>query len=521
MIPARPLAARHRALVVLGCAVVLGACRKEGSDPAPESLELAARGRGLFQHGLSARGVPLQGRLGPERIELSGELAACARCHTPSGRGSQEGGVEVPDIRPAALQHSRTQSVGEVEERSRPAYERATLLRAITEGTSASGRRLGIAMPRYVLGEEEAEELLAYLERLGEAPDPGVSPATLTLGSALPLSGQRGPVGREVEAVLRAAFAEVNAAGGIFRRRLELVVEDDAASGERDSTTRLVGRGVFALVASLREGPVPSDTLLRREEVPLVLPLAAGGSGEHGPLFFLYPEEPVQARLVVQHLARTAEEGLLRRRALLVVRSEDEAGRAWAWAARQEALRRELPAPLEAPVLPELPEGPPPAILYEGSAAGLRTLFRALEARGLEVPVFAPARLAELSSVEGSSAQVLFVYPPGVEGHQAGLEEFSAFLRSHGLRPGHVAFQLQAYAAARVLVEALRRAGADLTRTDLIQALESLRDFDTGAAPPVTFGVDRRVGVQGAQLVRVDAGSGLLQAASPWIELSP
>ena len=137
-------------------------------------------------------------------------------------------------------------------------------------------------MPRYVLGEEEAEELLAYLERLGEAPDPGVSPSTLMLGSALPLSGERGPVGREVEAVLRAAFAEVNAAGGIFRRRLELVVEDDAASGEKDSTTRLVERGVFALVASLREGPVPSDTLLRREEVPLVLPLAEGGSGEHG-----------------------------------------------------------------------------------------------------------------------------------------------------------------------------------------------------------------------------------------------
>ena len=219
----------------------------------------------------------------------------------------------------------------------------------------------------------------------------------------------------------------------------------------------------------------------------------------------------MQARLVVQHLARTDEEGLLRRRALLVVRSEDEAGRAWAWAARQEAERRELPAPAGgARACGELPEGPPPAILYEGSAAGLRTLLRALGARGLKVPVFAPARLAGPSLVEGSSAQVLFVYPPGVEGYEAGLEEFSAFLGSHGLRPGHVAFQLQAYASARVLVESLRRAGAELTRADLIQALESLRDFDTGAAPPVTFG-----GPAGGCPGRSARASGLGQRPAP------
>jgi ABC-type branched-subunit amino acid transport system substrate-binding protein len=520
-------------LAVLGCAVGLSACRKEASGPVPEPAdssevaERAARGRSLFQHGRSARGAALEGWMGPERIELRGELAACSRCHTPSGRGSLEGGVEAPDIRPGALLHPRPRAVGEVEERSRPAYEHATLLRAITEGTSASGRRLGIAMPRYALGEAEGEELLAYLERLGEAPDPGVSPTTLTVGSALPLSGELGPVGREVEAVLRAAFEEINASGGIFRRRLELVVEDDAAaygpgaSSQRDGTTRLAERGVFALVASLRRWPMPSDELLRREEVPLVLPLAAGGSGERGPLFFLYPEEAVQARWVVQYLSRTEEEGVLRARALLVVRSEDEAGHAWAWAARQEALRRELPAPLEATALPQPLEGPPPAILYAGPASGLRTLLRELEARGLELPVFAPARLAEPSTAEGSRAQVRFVSPPGVEGHEAGLGEFSTFMSRHGLRPGHVAFQLQAYAAARVLAEALRRAGADLTRADLIQALESLRDFDTGVAPPVTFGVDRRVGVQGAQLVRVDSASGLLQAASPWLALSP
>jgi ABC-type branched-subunit amino acid transport system substrate-binding protein/cytochrome c553 len=493
---------------------MLGACRKQTASSDPE---LARRGRSLFLRGESARGEPLVGRLGPERIELSGHVAACARCHDASGRGSFEGGVEVPDIRPGALGHPWVNAVGAVDDRSRPAYSRAALLRAITEGVSASGRKLGVAMPRYELGEREREELLAHLERLGEAPDPGVSPTTLTLGALLPLSGEREALGREVEAVLRAAFAEVNAEGGVFRRQLKLVVEDEAAP---DATARLLERGVFALVGSRGVESSASDELLRREDIPVLLPLASRGGDEEGPRFLLYPEESLQARLVVQHLARTDEENVLRRRPLWMVRPEDEAGRAWARAAREEALRRELPAPVESSALPGGSE-PPPAILYTGPASGLRDLLQQLESRSLEVPVFAPASLAGPSTVARASRHVRFIYPPGLEGEEERHRVLSAFLRRHGLRPGHESLQRHAYAAARVLVEALRRAGADVTRAELVHVLESMRDFDTGVTPLVTFGMDRRVGVRGAQLVRVEPVGGRLEAASPWIPLSP
>ncbi|PTL85658.1 ABC transporter substrate-binding protein [Vitiosangium sp. GDMCC 1.1324] len=519
--------------------LLLGACRKE-TPAAPVDPEAARKGRSLFQRGESVRGAPLVGLLGPERIEMSGSVAACARCHTPSGRGSQEGGVEVPDIRPEALRHPRPRASVDVEDRSRPAYGRDTLLRAITEGVSASGRPLGTTMPRYVLGQAEGEELLAYLGKLGETPDPGISPTTLTVGAALPLRGRLGEAGEDVAQVLRAAFSEVNAGGGIFRRKLELVVEDDSALYEPgpavvgpDATTRLLERGVLALVGNLRKGTPASDARLRREGAPLVLPIALGeGAGDSdSPIFFLYPEEPVQARLVVQHLARADEERrVLRRQPLVVVRAEDAGGLAWARAAREEALRRELPEPVELPLvdgapvpeaLQRLRRTPPPAILYAGPPSGLKALLETLEPWKLETSVYAPASLAEPSVVAGSSLPVLFVYPPGVEGREAHLRAFSSFLERHGLRPRHVAFQLGAYAASRVLVEALRRSGADVTRADLMLRLEELRDFDTGVTPPVTFGVNRRVGVQGAQLVRLDTASGRLESASAWIPLSP
>ncbi|MCP3100500.1 ABC transporter substrate-binding protein [Myxococcus sp. K15C18031901] len=555
-------------------AMVLGlsACKRTEAPPVPSDPAAARRGRSLFQRGLSVRDTPLLGYLAPERVEMSGAVAACSRCHGPSGRGSREGGVEVPDITPGALGHSRTRAVGELEDRSRPAYTRATLVRAVTEGVSSSGRALGVTMPRYTLTPVEQEELFAYLDQLGEHPDPGVSSTTLTVGAALPLTGRLGPLGKDVAAVVRAVFEDVNASGGVFRRKLALVVEDDAEllahpsqpeAGRTDATARLLDRGVLALAASVRQGPLPSDALLSREGAPLVLPLAlrGGTSAEDSPVFFLYPDEPALARLAVQWLARTRETEL-RRNPLVVAHVGHDAAGAWVDAVRDETGRRELAVPRElrltvedaapragdtrppsthpAPAPPQPGEAhaaraawdletflhhaattAPPAVLYAGSPEGLAMLLRALEAKGLAVPVLAPASLAIPEVVGASAHRVRFLYPAGLGPHAPDLKAFADFMEKHRLQPSHMGFQLGAYAAARVLVEALTRTGAEVTRAGLVQQLEALRDFDTGVSPPVTFGVNRRVGVQGGQLAALDATTGQLTAASDWIPLSP
>ncbi|RKG84259.1 ABC transporter substrate-binding protein [Corallococcus terminator] len=541
--------------------LLLTGCKRE--EP-PRAVDPAAvkHGRRLFQQGQDAKGQALTGFLGPERVELSGAVAACARCHGPSGRGSREGGVEVPDITPGSLGHARARGLGDTEDRSRPAYTRATLLRAITGGVSASGRVLGVAMPRYALVDGDADVLLAYLQELGVATEPGLSSSSLTVGAALPLTGHLGPVGQEAAAVVRAVFADVNASGGIFRRRLELVVEDDAAlypestgreattrrldpndearkdkaalesmspMGSADATTRLLDRDVFALVASLRPTRLDSDALLIRDGVPLVLPLPMepGPLPDEGPIFFLYPEAASLARLVVQHLASTSEP-LLRRRPLAVVHPDDAPGRAWRDAVRAEAHRRELAVPLDwgsaedaVATLKRPSASPPFAVLYTGTPEGLSALMVALEAQAPKVPVFAPATLADPRLPGVAEGRITFLFPGGLGERAPALDDVAAFMERHGLKPGHPAFQLGAYAAARVFVEAVTRAGADLTRAGLQQQLEALRDFDTGVSPPVSFGINRRVGVQGAQLARVDPITGRLVAVSDWIPLSP
>ena len=83
-------------------------------------------------------------------------------------------------------------------------------------------------------------------------------------------------------------------------------------------------------------------------------------------------------------------------------------------------------------------------------------------------------------------------------------EELTAFAKRHHLPPN--AIELATYATMRVFVEALKRAGRDLTRENLIAALEGLYDYPTGLTPPVTFHRNRRIGSAGAWVVEVDGG---------------
>src|SRR5665213_4398709 len=69
--------------------------------------------------------------------------------------------------------------------------------------------------------------------------------------------------------------------------------------------------------------------------------------------------------------------------------------------------------------------------------------------------------------------------------------------------------QRQALAAAKVIVEALRRAGRTVTRERLVDALESLQDFHTGLIPPVSYSATRRIGTDGVWIVRLGDGTAI------------
>ena len=99
-----------------------------------------------------------------------------------------------------------------------------------------------------------------------------------------------------------------------------------------------------------------------------------------------------------------------------------------------------------------------------------------------------------------------------------GVDEFRALHEKYKFAPRHTASQLAAFAAAKVFVEGLTRAGKDLSREKLITTLEGFYEYDTGATPPISFGPNRRVGAAGAHVLPLEQAATEFATASGWVK---
>jgi branched-chain amino acid transport system substrate-binding protein len=98
---------------------------------------------------------------------------------------------------------------------------------------------------------------------------------------------------------------------------------------------------------------------------------------------------------------------------------------------------------------------------------------------------------------------------PGVVEYRGLMERYNPSLppalRDDKYVPQRYSFiSLEGYVNARVVVEALRRAGPHLTRHGFRQALESLKAFDPGIGATVTFGPERHQGLDSVYFTRVE-----------------
>jgi ABC-type branched-subunit amino acid transport system substrate-binding protein len=515
-----------RGWVILGASLAVAASAAVvWPSAAPRSSpEEVRRGRALFQRGVTASGEPLRALLGEEGVELTGRAAACANCHHSTGRGTQEGGVAAPDITARSLARARPEGTPG-RPAGRPAYDGDSLARAIQHGVDPAGRQLSIAMPHFVLSGQDMSALASYLRVLGEERVPGVSDQALRVGVLLPLSGSRASMGQDVRDVLLAAVEEVNAEGGVYRRKLELIIEDESAAGAAQA--RLLETGVVALLSG---GP-PRDSPAEEEGPPVLMPLPVADTPSGEDVFALYAGLDVQARVAMQH----GVEAEPKASHWAVVAPEDAAGRQWLAGAHTEALRREGVTlqehlysadarALEA-VAAALLRDPPSAILFGGTLSELQALVASLGSSVPRTAIYAPLMVGGpvgLSTAPEVARRVRFVSPVPLEAAlHSRSPEFLAFLQRHSLPERHRLAQVSAYVSIKLLVEGLKRAGSGVTRSGLVAAWESMRDFETPLTPPVSFGPGRRVGLLGASLVQVDPETNHLLPLAPWRELTP
>jgi mono/diheme cytochrome c family protein len=198
--------------------------------PALTAQEL--HGKQIYFEGNSPAGAKIIAYVGADKVQLPGSAATCASCHGPDGRGRPEAGVIPSDITWSHLtkRYGHSHPMG----RKHPAFTEATLKRSILNGNDPAGNRLDASMPTYAMSAEDINALIAYMKRLQKDFDPGLAEKSIRIGTLLPASGRTAATGQAMSAVIAAYFEEINTRGGIYNRKLRLIVSPYDATRQAD-----------------------------------------------------------------------------------------------------------------------------------------------------------------------------------------------------------------------------------------------------------------------------------------------
>ena len=505
------------------------------AEPGPERqlTPQERRGRAIYLRGESSSGREIKSLIGD--LEVSAGIIHCAGCHGRRGEGKIEGGVNAGSLTWANL----TKSYGHTHPTGRKhgPFNDASFTMAVVHGIDPDQNRLIGTMPRYRMAPEDMSDLIAYLKRIEFDQDPGLTAESIEIGVPLPTSGALAEVGVAMREVLTAYFDELNLSGGIYNRKIKLhfTAGGDGSMSATFASARLLARQgqAFAFVGGLSAGAdkdmvaVASD-----EEVPFVGPatlLPQTGKPPNRYVFYLMPGAAEQARALVNF----ADSGLgLKRVRAAIVYAEGDlttgAGTAAVEQARQRGWEVVVDMPYAAKAFDatqraqQLKAQQVEALFFFGDGAQTTSLLTAATGLDWKPKIFL---LGTLSSKELANAipavfkEKIFLAFPTIPADvtAAGRSEYHALLAKYKLAPRHTASRLAALAAAKTLVEGLKRAGADVTREELVSALEKLYDFETGLTPRLIFGPNRRIGALGAYIVTVNLDTKEFAAVSGWV----
>lgn len=522
------------ALVAVASSPRSSAAQEPKAAPSPSARTLNAqerRGRAIYLRGESPSGREITALIGD--VDVPSSTVTCAGCHGARGEGKTEGGVTAGNLTWANLikSYGHEHPTG----RRHGPFDEAAFARALTDGIDPAGNNMLAAMPRFKMSPEDVADLLSYVKRIEDDRDPGISDASVKVGTILPSKGSLAELGAAMRDVLTAFFADVNAKGGIYNRSVELQVADSSGSAAQtaEGARRLVRDSqVFALVGGLSAGADKElASLAEGDEVPFVGPstlLPQTGFGANRYIFYLLPGMAEQARALVNFGSQrqtTTKSGVA------LVYSEGEIGEAAAAAAVAQCQKigcGELKkvsyarGKFDAPSLARSLKGAG-AVFFFGSGGDEAAFVKEAAAVSWGPDIFLLGALTgrdlAASVPTGFGGKVFLAFPtvPSDVTPQ-GLSELRALAAKYKFEVRHPAAQLSALAAAKVLAEGLGRGGKDVTREKLITALEGLYDYETGLTPRLTFGPNRRVGASGAYVVTVDAARKELVPAGGWVK---
>ena len=330
----------------------------------------------------------------------------------------------------------------------------------------------------------------------------GVTGDRLKIGTSLPLSGGAATAGKGFEAGLKAAVAEVNDAGGIGGRQVDLVVLDDGFEAARSvANVRRLGEEekVFAVVGPAGTANLPgSFAYLERKGMPMFAPVLPPDP-DQAEVWLLGTGHKDQVRVIIDWLAQKKV------KTVALLTQDNDLGEAFEAAVDKQAPKHDIELVASEKLEPNSTDVDSAILKLKGKNPGAvisgtdnaQTALLLKEAKDLK---WSPLIIGNSSSGGPGSASTVGPAGPAAEGfYSAAILEFPtadgpevaryrAAMEKGGGAEADNSFALQNYASAQVFFEIVKRLGDDLCWSTFGFEAEKLADFETGLIPPVSFG---------------------------------
>ncbi len=364
---------------------------------------------------------------------------------------------------------------------------------------------------------------------------PGVTDDKILVGTIADLTGPVAFAGQQGSAGMRLYLKHINEQGGVHGRQIELRVEDDGYSPPRTVAAfrKLLDRdGVFCFASNGGTAPTMATLkLIERERVPVVMPFTWSSQMSIPAKRYVFAMDPnyqVESWIIAQYIAEAETTESPR---LAVVYQDDDAGQDGLKGLREAAAHYGLPLVAEegykrgaidfSTQTLNIKKADPThvvlltinreaaAIMKEAHQAGWKPQFigwvpstddKTVELAGRAAEGFLGLGIVDLAS----DAKPMQLYRD--------------LLAQYAPNERPSIYHTVAFGIAQTLVEGLQRAGRDLTREKLVEALETLDHWDGSVLPPITYGPNLRGGnFSSAFMKKADVKNKRMVRTSDWL----
>jgi ABC-type branched-subunit amino acid transport system substrate-binding protein len=374
---------------------------------------------------------------------------------------------------------------------------------------------------------------------------PGVSARDIKIGMSAAFKGPAAGLGTELWRGAAAYLSEINARGGVNGRSIMVSALDDGYQPDPclRNTIQLVEQDQVFCLANYVGTPTLTRALpiIKRYGDVLMVGNFTGAQPQREPPYVDYVFN-IRASYRQEMAALVERFWGLGARKFGVFYQIDAYGRSGTDAAERALAQRGAKIVGEAtyvrgakfgedmgPAVQVLRQAGCDTVLCTGAYQGCGAFVRAARDAGWTVPISnlsfvgSDAMLAMLLKQSKSAgrdytralvnSQVMPSYDdmslPGIAEYRALIDKhhptLPEALRDRGYLPQRFSFiSLEGFVNAKVIVEALRRAGTNPTRLSLRQSLESLHSLDLGIGASLTFGPERHQGLDSVYFTRVE-----------------